>query len=28
VPPEVDRIVGKLSNIPTDVEPLYDKTTS
>jgi Peptidase family M49 len=28
VPPEVDRIIGKLSNIPTDVEPLYDKTTS
>jgi len=28
VPPEVERIVGKLVNIPTDVEPLYDKTTS
>ncbi|HEU4365054.1 MAG TPA: peptidase [Candidatus Krumholzibacteria bacterium] len=28
VPPELDRIVGKLGNIPTDVEPLYDRPTS
>ena len=27
VPPEVERIVGKLSNIPTDVEPLYDRAS-
>ncbi|HEX5133403.1 MAG TPA: peptidase [Candidatus Krumholzibacteria bacterium] len=25
VPPEVERIVGRLSSIPSDVEPLYDK---
>jgi hypothetical protein len=25
VPPEVERIVGKLTSIPTDVEPLYDQ---
>lgn len=28
VPPELDRIVGKLGKIPTDVEPLYDRPTS
>jgi hypothetical protein len=28
VPPELERIVGKMNNIPTDVEPLYDRPTS
>jgi hypothetical protein len=27
VPPEVDRIVAKLSGIPTDGEPLYEQPT-
>jgi len=27
VPPEVERIVGKLTSIPTDVEPLYDRSS-
>jgi hypothetical protein len=27
VPPEVERIVAKLSGIPTDVEPLYEQPT-